>query len=192
MREPVLQDKRQEHVKFQQYGLELLQRVSGRDKSLGNEFDVSLAKIKKADVVAKTRIQFNEKQLLQLIHQHLLSKNMVDSAAMLIKEAGLPPLPVKQTVPNFPPYRTNSTPATPSRSSWHSSPQVASTPTNALTPSQPSGLLKLNLSAKYVHHFSNYFSLCLQHQQKRLKKNHKTEQNKNNLELFFLDNFLSK
>ena len=150
MREPVLQDKRQEHVKFQQHGLELLQRVSGRDKSLGNEFDVSLAKIKKADVVAKTRIQFNEKQLLQLIHQHLLSKNMIESAAMLIKEAGLPPLAVKQTVSNFPPYRTNSTPATPSRSSRHSSPQVASTPTTALTPSQPSGLLKLNLSAKYI------------------------------------------
>ena len=151
MREPVLQDKRQEHVKFLQHGLELLQRVSGRDKSLGNEFDVSLAKIKKADVVAKTRIQFDKKQLLQLIHQHLLSENMLGSAAFLMKEAGLPPLAVKQTVSNFPPYRTITTPSTPSRSSRHSSPQVASTPTTALTPSQLSGLLKLNLSAKYVH-----------------------------------------
>lgn len=51
MREPVLQDKRQEHVKFQKYGLELLEQVSGRIKSNVNEFELSLAKIHKADVV---------------------------------------------------------------------------------------------------------------------------------------------
>lgn len=52
MREPVLQDKRQEHVKFQKYGLELLEQVSGRLKSNVNEFELSLAKIHKADVVS--------------------------------------------------------------------------------------------------------------------------------------------
>ncbi len=52
MREPVLQDKRQEHVKFQKYGHELLEQVSGRLKSNVNEFEVSLAKIHKADVVS--------------------------------------------------------------------------------------------------------------------------------------------
>ena len=51
MREPILQDKRQEHVKFQKHGLELLEQVSGRIKSNVNEFEVSLAKIHKADVV---------------------------------------------------------------------------------------------------------------------------------------------
>lgn len=54
MREPILQDKRQEHVKFQKHGLELLEQVSGRIKSNHsnvNEFEVSLAKIHKADVV---------------------------------------------------------------------------------------------------------------------------------------------
>ncbi len=53
MREPVLQDKRQEHVKFQKFGLELLEQVSGRIKSNVNEFELSLAKIHKADVVRK-------------------------------------------------------------------------------------------------------------------------------------------
>jgi HIV-1 Vpr-binding protein len=53
MREPVLQDKRQEHVKFQKYGLELLEQVSGRIKSNVNEFELSLAKIHKADVVCE-------------------------------------------------------------------------------------------------------------------------------------------
>ena len=52
MREPILQDKRQEHVKFQKHGLELLEQVSGRIKSNVNEFEVSLAKIHKADVVS--------------------------------------------------------------------------------------------------------------------------------------------
>lgn len=52
MREPVLQDKRQEHVKFQKYGLELMEQVSGRVKSNVNEFELSLAKIHKADVVS--------------------------------------------------------------------------------------------------------------------------------------------
>ena len=30
MREPILQDKRQEHVKFQKHGLELLEQISSR------------------------------------------------------------------------------------------------------------------------------------------------------------------
>lgn len=65
MREPVLQDKRQEHVKFQKYALELLELVSGGIKSNVNEFEVSLAKIHKADVVclrqvdSKHNVKFN-------------------------------------------------------------------------------------------------------------------------------------
>lgn len=107
--------------------------------------------------VAQTRIQFNEKQLLQLIHQHLVSKNMVESATTLMKEAGLPPLPIKQASSSFPPYRTtSSTPATPSRSG-RLPPQtpganaVPTTPTAATniasTPTQ-TGLIKVNLAAR--------------------------------------------
>lgn len=179
MREPVLQDKRQEHVKFQKYGIELLEQVSGRIKQAVNEFEVSLAKIHKADVVrristlklevrnlklyvlrfsnqvAQTRIQFNEKQLLQLIHQHLVSKNMVESASALMKEAGLPPLPLKQASSNFPSYRAaSSTPATPSRSGRITSQSasvsaIPTTPTaSTSTPTQQSGLIKVNLAAR--------------------------------------------
>nr|XP_018897867.1 PREDICTED: protein mahjong isoform X4 [Bemisia tabaci] len=90
MRDPILQDKRQEHVKFQKYALELLEQVSGKTKPDGSELEASLSYIHRANVIAQTRIQFNDKQLFQLIHQHLLSHGMKDSAAMLQKEAGLP------------------------------------------------------------------------------------------------------
>lgn len=45
MRDPILQDKRQEHVRFQKYALELLERVSGKSKPNDNGLEVSLANI---------------------------------------------------------------------------------------------------------------------------------------------------
>lgn len=46
MREPVLQDKRAEHVKFQRLGLELIQAVSGHSKTeAGTSADVSIQSI---------------------------------------------------------------------------------------------------------------------------------------------------
>lgn len=115
--------------------------------------------------VAQTRIQFNEKQLLQLIHQHLLSKNLSETASALQKEAGLPPLPVKQASTVFPPYRTSSssvgsTPTTPSRTSrintqgalalaGTSTPVTPVPSTSASTPSVQIGQpMKLNLSTR--------------------------------------------
>lgn len=41
-------------------------------------------------VVAQTKIEFNEKELLQLIHEHLAKKGLTDTAAALQREAGLP------------------------------------------------------------------------------------------------------
>ncbi|KAJ8975910.1 hypothetical protein NQ317_007753 [Molorchus minor] len=79
MRDPILQEKRQEHVMFQKYALELLELLSGR----GNHTWT------RANVVAQTKIQFNDRQLLQLIHQHLVQKGFIDTAAMLVKEANL-------------------------------------------------------------------------------------------------------
>lgn len=92
MRDPILQEKRQEHVAFQKHALELLERLSGRTKHAGNNLEVSLAnihRIHKANVVAQTKIQFNDRQLLQLIHQHLVTKGFVDTASVLVKEANL-------------------------------------------------------------------------------------------------------
>ncbi|XP_034255066.1 DDB1- and CUL4-associated factor 1 isoform X2 [Thrips palmi] len=113
MQNPILQDKRQEHVSFQKYALELLERVSGRAKPSGNEFEISLANIHRANVIAQTRIHFNEKQLFQLIHQHLVAKGMNESAATLLKEAGLPsPKPaLPPSVPLPFSYQRNAGPA---------------------------------------------------------------------------------
>nr|CAD7256367.1 unnamed protein product [Timema shepardi] len=105
MRDPILQDKRQEHVIFQKHALELMERVSGKSKPMGNEIEVSLSNIHRANVVAQTRIQFNDKELNQLIHTHLISRGLTETASALMKEATIPPTPLKQgTSSNFPPH----------------------------------------------------------------------------------------
>lgn len=45
MKNPVLQEKRQEHVTFQKYALELMELVSGKTKNNGSEIEASLANI---------------------------------------------------------------------------------------------------------------------------------------------------
>ncbi|KAL8603740.1 hypothetical protein ACOMHN_024356 [Nucella lapillus] len=87
MKEPILQDKRQEHVKFCKYASQLLERVSGKQAST---LDASLEDIRKADIVAETKIMYREKELMQLIHDHLVLKGFTDTAGVLQKEAGLP------------------------------------------------------------------------------------------------------
>ncbi|XP_076661247.1 lisH and WD40 domain-containing protein mahjong [Halictus rubicundus] len=89
MKDPILQEKRQEHVTFQKYALELMERVSGKAKPTGAEYEISLASLHRANVVAQTRIQYNEQQLNQLIYQHLISKGLTDTATTLQKEASL-------------------------------------------------------------------------------------------------------
>ncbi|XP_045782189.1 protein mahjong isoform X1 [Maniola jurtina] len=113
MRDPILQEKRQEHVMFQKYALELLERVSGKSKHMGAEFETSLANIHRANVVAQTRISYNERQLLQLVASHLWARGLKDSASALQREAGLPP-PAPPVPPHHPPPVY--TPSTPSRS----------------------------------------------------------------------------
>ncbi|KAM4741347.1 DDB1- and CUL4-associated factor 1-like isoform 2-T2 [Anableps anableps] len=88
MKEPVLQDKRSEHVRFCRYAVKLTERVSGKPLIMGAE--VSLARLQKANVVAQTRISFSEKELLILIRNHLVAKGLHDTANTLVKEANLP------------------------------------------------------------------------------------------------------
>ncbi|XP_030566338.1 protein mahjong isoform X1 [Drosophila novamexicana] len=90
MRDPILQEKRAEHVIFQKYALELLERISGKTKPLNNPLDPSLTNMHKANVIAQTRIQYNEQQLYQLIFEHLESKGLSQTAQMLQREVGLP------------------------------------------------------------------------------------------------------
>ncbi|CAH1105847.1 unnamed protein product [Psylliodes chrysocephalus] len=89
MRDPILQEKRQEHVLFQKYAIELLELLSGKGKHTDTNLEASLADIHRASVVAQTKIQFNDRQLLQLIHHHLVQKGFPDTAGQLVKEAHL-------------------------------------------------------------------------------------------------------
>ena len=88
MRDPILQEKRAEHVQFQKYALELMERLSGKSKT-ANTLDTSLANIHKANVVAQTKITFNEQQLYELMHDHLMSRGLTESAQALQREASL-------------------------------------------------------------------------------------------------------
>uniref|UniRef100_A0A3P8WZD7 DDB1- and CUL4-associated factor 1 n=1 Tax=Cynoglossus semilaevis TaxID=244447 RepID=A0A3P8WZD7_CYNSE len=88
MKEPVLQDKRSEHVKFCKFAAELIERISGKPLLIGT--DVSLAWLQRASVVAQSRITFPEKELLLLIRNHLVAKGLHDTAFTLTKEAELP------------------------------------------------------------------------------------------------------
>lgn len=87
MKEPVLQDKRSEHVRFCRYAAELTERVSGKPLLMGT--DVSLARLQRANVVAQSRITFSERELFMLIRNHLVAKGLHDTANTLIKEANL-------------------------------------------------------------------------------------------------------
>ncbi|XP_058458144.1 protein mahjong isoform X3 [Malaya genurostris] len=103
MRDPILQEKRAEHVQFQKYALELMERVSGKTKTFTNQLDTSLADIHKANVVAQTKIQFNEQQLYQLIYQHLVARGLNETASSLVKEANLTiPTPLQQQLQQGP------------------------------------------------------------------------------------------
>ena len=93
VREPVLPDNIAEHQKFQKYAQELLEKVSGpgSQKSYDNH-DITLDMLHRASVVANTKIRFNNKQLYQLIHEHLLLSGLKKTAEMLRKEADFIPL----------------------------------------------------------------------------------------------------
>ena len=58
LREPVLQDRRSEHVKFQQHAHELIEKVSGpmSRKNYENN-DITLDMLHRASVVASTKIR---------------------------------------------------------------------------------------------------------------------------------------
>jgi len=92
MREPVLQENRQEHAVFQKYGLELIKLVYG--KVTGVEYDLNVSAIQKSDLISQSRIQYNEKQLLELVREHLVAKGLVETASTLAKEAKLANVPL--------------------------------------------------------------------------------------------------
>lgn len=88
MWEPVLQDKRLEHAKFSKYAMQLIEQVSGKPPH--TTVDPSLNRMRRADIVAQTRIVYRSKELLQLIHEHLVKEGLSQTALSLQKEANLP------------------------------------------------------------------------------------------------------
>ncbi|KAI8782336.1 DDB1- and CUL4-associated factor 1 [Biomphalaria glabrata] len=88
MKEPILADRRHIHHQFCKYASTLLEKIAGRQANvLGAS---TLEEIRKAGVVAQTKIVYQEKELLQLIHEHLQSKGYYETASALQKEANLP------------------------------------------------------------------------------------------------------
>jgi len=103
MREPILQEKRVDHVQFQKHALEILKLVRGKDNNNANSRgrgegaagennllqDYMGDLMMKSDLISQTKIVYNEQQLLELIHEHLLSKGYVKTANALKSEVNL-------------------------------------------------------------------------------------------------------
>ena len=93
LREPVLQDRRSEHLKFQQHAHELIAKVSGPSRKTNyDNSEISLEMLHRAGVVAATRIRYNDKQLFQLMHEHLVLSGLYKTAEVLRAEALITPL----------------------------------------------------------------------------------------------------
>ncbi|XGW32162.1 hypothetical protein V3C99_010381 [Haemonchus contortus] len=98
MRQPVMFEKRAEHVKFCEEARKLIETVTKRpmiDLSL-NPKDLTQERLWKSHVIANTRVSYNEKELLQLIHDHLVRKGLHSTAEQLVAEAELPQVPASK------------------------------------------------------------------------------------------------
>ncbi|XP_015776035.1 PREDICTED: protein VPRBP-like isoform X3 [Acropora digitifera] len=147
MLEPVIEGKATDHALFCKYAGELFERVTG--KTLATSTVVPpLSRIHRANVVAQTRISYPAKELLQLIHTHLLSEDLHEAAQVLKRTASLPD-PKPEVTPMSTLINTNTrlnhagtvtpivrTPETPNMSRFHLS--NPGTPTeNRLLPDPP-------------------------------------------------------
>ncbi|KAI1711494.1 DDB1- and CUL4-associated factor 1 [Ditylenchus destructor] len=99
MQEPVLLEKRQEHSRFCEQARLLIESVT--QTKIVHEYpkDMTQEKLWKASVVAQTRIVYNEKELLQLMFQHLVDIGFKKTASQLQQEANLPNIPASRIPP---------------------------------------------------------------------------------------------
>jgi len=88
-RGPALAENRASFDMFREEALELIARTSGRSAaSVANETsDPTMLKIARSAVAMSTIVTYPERELLQLIHDHLLSLNLNAAANALIQEA---------------------------------------------------------------------------------------------------------
>ncbi|PAV92152.1 hypothetical protein WR25_05321 isoform B [Diploscapter pachys] len=98
MREPVMQDKRSEHTLFCKEATYLIESVTERPiaEKMPNPKELTQEKLWKSYIVANTKITYNEKELLQLMHGHLLKKGLLQAAKALATEAELPDIPASR------------------------------------------------------------------------------------------------
>ncbi|VDP90175.1 unnamed protein product [Echinostoma caproni] len=89
MKEPVLPDRLTEHAEFCRYATMLIRLVVGTLSDGVLSGDMSLERVRRAEIVAKTRIQWDPEELLELIYRHLVSKGLHQSAETLQREAHL-------------------------------------------------------------------------------------------------------
>ncbi|KHJ95098.1 LisH protein [Oesophagostomum dentatum] len=93
MRQPVMLEKRSEHLKFCEEARKLIETVTQRPMidQLINPKDLT-----QVQRLANTRVSYNEKELLQLIHDHLVRKGLHATASQLVTEAELPDVPASR------------------------------------------------------------------------------------------------
>ncbi|VDO12136.1 unnamed protein product [Rodentolepis nana] len=95
MKEPVLPDRMVEHAEFCRYSSLLMRLVLGNSISenggLTDDDLISMDRVRRAVIVANTRIQWDQEELLEIIWRHLQSKGLHKTAAVLQQEAHLKP-----------------------------------------------------------------------------------------------------
>lgn len=109
MTEPILQDKRQDHVMFQKYAVEIFKLVHGKDEHFSLELgDV----IRKTDLISQTRISYDERQLMELIQNHLSNAGLTETADKLKEELRVKSVPLNtgSAIMNSPSPSSQATP----------------------------------------------------------------------------------
>ncbi|XP_018348236.1 PREDICTED: protein mahjong [Trachymyrmex septentrionalis] len=152
MKDPILQEKRQEHVTFQKYALELMERVSGKAKPTGAEYEISLVSLHRANVVAQTRIQYNEQQLNQLIYQHLMSKGLTETASVLHREANLESSTIMRATTTYQPFTYRNPTSTTPRNSFSPGAPVNLYNTNRCTQRETTYRNNTPTSSRFISH----------------------------------------
>ncbi|KAM7541355.1 hypothetical protein Aperf_G00000020218 [Anoplocephala perfoliata] len=93
MKEPVLPDRMVEHAEFCRYASLLMHLVLGSSISesggLTDDDLMSMDRVRRAIIVAGTRIQWDQEELLEIIWRHLQSKGLHKTASVLQQEAHL-------------------------------------------------------------------------------------------------------
>ncbi|GMR49065.1 hypothetical protein PMAYCL1PPCAC_19260, partial [Pristionchus mayeri] len=88
MNEPACPDKKSFHSQFCTEAKNLIAAVT--EKSLKDvKKDLTQERLWKSHIISSTQIAYNERELLQLIHSHLVSKDLSAAAAALSTEADL-------------------------------------------------------------------------------------------------------